>query len=147
MYFSQISIYNFGKNTLLLKNSNKAELSSLDIPTPIHFLQESCRSGTYQTLSARIFNLPNIVYFRQICQIPADQTYQDNIWKLKGILQKNKCLECTENVEIVFFSFLHQEYVQIDGSTAFNILENFILSSICSRADLNMTEAVERLML
>ena len=37
--------------------------------TPIHFLQESCRSGTYQTLSARIFD------FRQTCQILADQTF------------------------------------------------------------------------
>ena len=36
---------------------------------PIHFLQESCRSSTYQTLSARILD------FRQTCQILADQTF------------------------------------------------------------------------
>ena len=40
--------------------------------TPIHFLQESCRSGTYQTLRK---NLPGILHFRQTCQIMADQTF------------------------------------------------------------------------
>ena len=52
--------------------------------TRIHFLQESCRSGIYQTLSARIL---------QVSQDLADQTFpadSDVSWKIFGrILQDN----------------------------------------------------------
>ena len=47
--------------------------------TPIHFLQESCRSGTYQTLSARILQVSYIsdkpVRFWQIRHFLQIQTF------------------------------------------------------------------------
>ena len=47
--------------------------------TPIHFLQESCRSGIYQTLSARILQVPYIsdklVRFWQIRHFLQIQTF------------------------------------------------------------------------
>ena len=87
--------------------------------TPIHFLQESCRSGTYRTLSAWN-NLTSILHFRQTCQILSDQTFladsevfckilvsPDISCKILGrILQDKEILhENVRNVRWLFFQF------------------------------------------
>ena len=95
--------------------------------TPKHFLQESCRSGTCQTLSARIlqvfYNSDKPVRYcqmRHFLQSSHRSKYflQDS-WTIHARqylkLERTsgrKSLECTENVKIVYFSILNQEYVR-----------------------------------
>ena len=110
--------------------------SSHDYPsrTPIHFLQESCRSGTYQTLSARIlqesWNSDKPAdsrrsgiscRFRRFVQDSCRSRHflQDSWTDLARQCLKlerysaRKCLECTGNVKAVF-PILNQEYVRIE---------------------------------
>ena len=78
--------------------------------TPIHFLQESCRSGTFQTLSARILQESWIsdkpVRFLQIRHFLQIQTFLARFLQVKTFLARfldgRKCLECTGNNKAFF---------------------------------------------
>ena len=102
--------------------------------TPIHFLQESCRSGTFQTLSARILQESWIsdkpVRFLQIRPFLQFRHFLQDSCRSRHFLQDSwtdlarqclklerysakKCLECTGNNK-AFFPILSQEYAQIE---------------------------------
>ena len=114
--------------------SNLSKVIVIPSRTPIHFLQESCRSGTYQTLSARTLQESWIsdkpVRFLQIRHFLQIQMFLARFLQSRHLLQDSwtdlarqclkleryfarKYLECTGNVKAIF-SILNQEYVQIE---------------------------------